>query len=257
MFPFQLISLHVGSFICIPIQFQQLTMRVSRLLLASLTAPTAAAASLQRHRLQQKDHHKEVASPPTLTADRLVPYAINENGDACSCSPIKFTFRLALSQDCSTDDIEANAGIESTFCTIDEPSDDGQEPIRRLQSSTPVEITSVQFLEFEPGTLEVMYTDDSYLNTSLTDGDTITFYSASSYLPVVPTDEQEDYVPGGVSLILTGKTEDGTDIRNRFYWLYDDVTTDCLENLETPGVYKGDAIGWVVTVSFICILACI
>lgn len=221
-------------------------MRVSCLLfLASLTT---SAASLQRHRLQQNDQHKEVTSSPTLAADRLVPNAINENGDACSCSPTKFTFRLALSQDCSTDDIEANAGIESTYCTIDVPSGD-QEPIRRLQGSTPVEITSVQYLEFEPGTLEVMYTDDSYLNTSLTDGDTLTFYSASSYLPVV-IEEQEDYVPGGVSLIITGKTEDGTDVRNRFYWLYDDVTTDCLENLETPGVYEGDAIGWVVTVSY-------
>jgi hypothetical protein len=157
---------------------------------------------------------------------------------------------LALSQDCSNDDIEENAGIESTYCIVDDPSSEvDEEPIRKLQSTVPVEITSVQFLEFAPGSVEVMYTDDSYIDTSLVDGDTVTFYSSSSYLPTVGADEQEDYVPGGVSLIITGKTEDGSDVRNRFYWLYDDIVADCLENLILPGIYEGDAIGWVVAVS--------
>jgi hypothetical protein len=216
------------------------------LLLASLT--TTAAGTPQRHRLQQ--NHKETSASPTLLNDRLIPNAINENGDTCSCSPIKFTFRLALSQDCSNDDIEENAGIESTYCIVDDPSSEvDEEPIRKLQSTVPVEITSVQFLEFAPGSVEVMYTDDSYIDTSLVDGDTVTFYSSSSYLPTVGADEQEDYVPGGVSLIITGKTEDGSDVRNRFYWLYDDIVADCLENLILPGIYEGDAIGWVVAVS--------
>lgn len=244
MFPF-----HVDSFICNPILTRrqaEVIMKVSLLLLASVSS---AAASLKRYRLLQTDQHKEVTSPPVPAPDRLVPHGINGDGDECSCSPIKFTFRLALSQDCSNDDIEANAGIDSTYCTVDEYTDKHGEPIRRLESTMPVEITSVQFLEFGRGTLEVMYTDDSYLNTSLVDGDTVTFYSSSAYLPTVPVDEQEDYVSGGVSLILTGKAEDGTAVRNRFYWLYDEGVTDCFENLFLPGVYKGDAIGWVVTVS--------
>lgn len=221
-----------------------------------LSASAAAASDVRRHRLLQSAH-KEQSSPPTVTPDRLVPNAINDDGNACSCSPIKFTFRLNLSQDCTTDDIDENAGIDSTFCLVEEVADtDGSndEPIRRrrrLESGTtvPVEITSVQYLEFAPGTLEVMYTDDSYVDASLVDGDTVTFYSSSSYLPTVSQSEQEDYVPGGVSLILTGKTEEGNEVRNRFYWLYDQVVTDCLENLEVTGIYEGDGIGWVVTVS--------
>eukprot|EP00956_Cyclotella_meneghiniana_P034287 scaffold103135_cov71-Cyclotella_meneghiniana.AAC.6 len=231
---------------------------------AVTTTTTTAASSndVKRHR-QLQDTHKEQSSPPTVTPDRLIPNAINEDGNACSCSPIKFTFRLALSQDCTTDDIDENAGIDSTFCLVEEVADadssnngSNDEPIRkrrRMQSNDvtdimiPVEITSVQYLEFAPGTLEVMHTDDTYVDTSLVDGDTVTFYSSSSYLPTVPQSQQEDYVPGGVSLILTGKTEEGIEVRNRFYWLYDQVVTDCLENLEVTGIYEGDGIGWVVT----------
>lgn len=228
-------------------------MKLSLLFLASLSS---TAASLQRHRLQQKDRSKEVTPPTAPIPDRLIPNGINESGDECSCSPVKFTFRLALSQDCSTDDIEANAGIESTYCIVDEPTIGQEEPIRKLQSAAPVEITSVQFLEFQRGSVEVMYTDDSYLNASLSDGDIVTFYSSSSFLPTVSADEQGDYVPGGVSLILTGKTVDGTDVRNRFYWMYHEGVTDCLENLFLPGVYQGDAIGWVVTVSVVLVAYC-
>ena len=228
-----------------------------QLLLAFLSATftTAASGNLQRHRILPE--HKEVTSPPALTSDPLTPNAINADGDVCSCSPTKFTFRLILSQDCSTDDIATNVGIDSTFCTVDEIVSDAapinDEPIRRLQSTTPVEITSVQFLEFASDSFDVIYTDDSYIDTSLVGGDTVTFYSSSSYLPTVSKEDQEKYVPGGVSLILTGNTEDGSQIRNRFYWLYDEVVTDCLENLSTPGIYEGDAIGWISTVSTVLI----
>ena len=206
----------------------------SFLLLSSLT--TAYAGNLQRHRLQKS----------------IVPSAINHNGDECSCSNTKFTFRLDFSQDCTVDNIQENAGIDSTYCIIDN-ANTAEEPVRKLQSTTPVEITSVEFLEFARGSMEVMYRDDSYMNARLVDGDTVTFYSSSSYLPVVSTDEQDEYIPGGVSLIITGMTEDGNEVRNRFYWLYDEVVTDCLENLFLPGIYEGDAIGWVVVVSSQCL----
>eukprot|EP00804_Cyclotella_cryptica_P022567 CCRYP_009438-RA/>CCRYP_009438-RA protein AED:0.28 eAED:0.28 QI:320/1/1/1/1/0.66/3/2572/466 len=221
------------------------------LLLSTVTAATAGP-TIQKQILQRHRILKETIAPPTVN-DRLTPSAFNDNGDACSCSPTKFTFRINLSQSCDNNDISENAGIESTFCIIEDVSsnnsreDSNQEPVRQLKSSPVVEITSVQFLEFRPDpSLEVSYTDDKYLNASLTDGNTFTFYSSSSYLPSVITEQQEDYVPGGVSMILQGRTEDGTVKRNRLYWLYDAAITDCLENLIIPGIYAGDAIGWVV-----------
>ena len=224
------------------------------LFLSSFTA-AATGQTIQHPSLQRQRILKQTTAPPTVS-DRLVTSASNDNGDACSCSPTKFTFRIDLSQSCDSDDISENAGIESVFCIVEDGSgrsgseDSDQEPLRQLKTSTVVEITSVQYLEFGPDpSLEVTYTDDTYINTTLRNGDTVTFYSSSSYLPSVATEEQEDYVPGGVSLILHGKTEDGTMKRNRFYWLYDQAVTDCSDNSIITGIDVGDAIGWVVVVS--------
>jgi hypothetical protein len=234
------------------------TMKIHHIVLLLSFFATASSSTFQepllRHRIL-RSQKKETTGPPTPTGNRLTPNAINTDGNACSCSPTKFTFRLNLAQDCEDDSINENAGIASTHCTIEDgdaiAEETSVEPVRRLASSTPVEITSVQYLEFHPDTLEVMHTDDTYVNTTLEDGDVLTFYSASSYLPSVETENQEEYVPGGVSLIIYGKTEDGEVIRNRFYWIYDEAVTDCFENLVVSGIYEGDALGWVVVVSYL------
>ncbi|KAL3801606.1 hypothetical protein HJC23_013111 [Cyclotella cryptica] len=209
----------------------------------------------------------------------------------CSCTPTKYTFRLALSQDCSSNDIADNAGIRESLCFIedgvtlprssgnrniaggpfggrkrsptavvklhatedhvDDNGASGGEQVRRRNqvngrnlSAIPVEVISIQYLEFDTSnTLNVIHTDDSYLTSTLVDGDTFEFYSQSS----LPSNDEE---VGGASLILYGKNEEGEVIRNRFFWTFE----DCEGALD--GVQAGDAIGWVVIVSFYSFWMC-
>lgn len=202
----------------------------------------------------------------------------------CSCSPTQFTFVLSLDQTCDNNDIEDNTGgIIGSFCftetdvavpvppssTEDEEEDEGYddgeeeetESIRRkyraLQTTTtsttedPVtEIVSVQFLEFDTsGDLTVINQDDTYADVSLSDADTLTFYSASSYLDTSLTLEEQmsspALVPGGASLILYGKTASGAIVRNRFFWMYD--TENC--GSDNVPIRVDDEIGWVTVVS--------
>lgn len=205
----------------------------------------------------------------------------------CSCSPTQFTFVLSLDQTCDNNDIEDNTGgIIGSFCftemdvavpvpsasssTEEEAAEDGvgyddqEESVRRkyrtLQTTTtttttedPVtEIVSVQFLEFDTsGDLTVINQDDTYADVSLSDADTLTFYSASSYLDTSLTLEEQmsspALVPGGASLILYGKTASGAIVRNRFFWMYD--TENC--GSDNVPIKVDDEIGWVTVVSSI------
>jgi len=198
----------------------------------------------------------------------------------CSCSPTKFTFVLSLDQTCDNNDIEENTGgIIGSFCftetdvalpeyVTDEDEEEDTtdstetESIRRkyrtrtLQTTStnttdPVtEIVSVQFLEFDTsGDLTVINQDDTYADVSLSNTDTLTFYSASSFLdPDLTLEEQMSspaLVPGGASLILWGKTESGEIVRNRFFWMYD--TENC--GTDDIPIKMDDEIGWVSVVS--------
>eukprot|EP00569_Conticribra_weissflogii_P008162 CAMPEP_0171338268 /NCGR_PEP_ID=MMETSP0878-20121228/7226_1 /TAXON_ID=67004 /ORGANISM="Thalassiosira weissflogii, Strain CCMP1336" /LENGTH=549 /DNA_ID=CAMNT_0011840035 /DNA_START=383 /DNA_END=2032 /DNA_ORIENTATION=+ len=196
----------------------------------------------------------------------------------CSCSPTKIQIILSLSQSCNDNDFKSNPGIQESYCFIDDdfneddlPSsssssssksnnqedinDTSLEPIRRTKrqrrnqildnedNAIPVEIISVQYLEFHSdGNLKVINQDDTYTNVSLKDGDSLSYYSTSSYLNGSLSLEQlEEYVPGGASLILYGRTSNGRLVRNRFFWVY---SNSCEEGSDVT-VVKGDKIGWV------------
>jgi len=130
----------------------------------------------------------------------------------------------------------------------------GDGPVRKLQDTTAdtiaaddkvIEIVSVQFLQFDTsGDLTVINQDDTYADVSLSNGDQLKFYSASSFLDTsLPLEDQMSspaLVPGGASLIIYGKTESGVVVRNRFFWMYD---MNC-GNDNSP-VNVDDKIGWV------------
>ena len=125
------------------------------------------------------------------------------------------------------------------------------EAVRLLQDAPGqvVEVISVQFLEFDnSGDLTVINQDDTYVDVSLSDGDSIKFYSASSMLDTsLPLEDQQStpaLVPGGASLIIYGRTADGGVVRNRFFWLYDMNCGD-----ENSPVDVGDQIAWATVVS--------
>lgn len=195
-----------------------------------------------------------------------------KTNNACSCLPSKYSFRLNLSQDCSTNDIADNDGIRESLCFLENNADyssnngrsdnnnnnDNQsnnnnnmkkeEPVRSLQQKQQVvEIISVQFLEFDTSdTLDVIHTDETYVETSMTDGDTFQFVSSSS----VSNNDGGESV-GGASLILYGVNRMGDIVRNRFLWLFD---TDSEECDARDSVMEGDGIGWVTVVSAVAII---
>jgi hypothetical protein len=211
-----------------------------------------------------------------LLAANTAPSVLSES---CSCTPTKYSFRLSLSQGCSINDIADNDGVDESLCFVEPgvtlPSSAGSKRVKSLVdqsiggdstndtaaapastdnavgddgeqvrhsrqlSSTPVEIISIQYLEFDTsGDLNVIYTDDSFIETDLSDGDVFEFYSTSS----MPGYDAENSV-GGASLILYGRDEAGETIRNRFFWTFE----DCKGAL--TGVKEGDRIGWVTLVS--------
>ena len=122
---------------------------------------------------------------PGVTAARVPPSSFlssrelatdTAENDICLCAPTKFNFVLSLSQNCDdNNDINDNDGIDGAFCfveddlTEDDLLESDSEPIRRrrlirnLEDATPVEIVSVQFLEFDTqGDLVVINQDDTY-----------------------------------------------------------------------------------------------
>ncbi len=84
---------------------------------------------------------------------------------------------------------------------------------------------------------------------SLVDGDSLTYYSTSSYLDgsLSLEDQLEEFVPGGASLILYGRTSSGRLVRNRFFWVY---SNSCEEGSDET-VLEGDKVGWVTIVSIL------
>lgn len=146
--------------------------------------------------------------------------------DICSCSPTSLEFTLDFSKTCDDNTLADNAGIDTTLC---EPMGGEIETV-----------TSIQFLEFDTsGNLIVINQDDSLFDVSFSDGDSFDFASISADLDASASlADQLDLVPGGVQLTLRGVASDGTDVMNRYTWIY---TNSC----DDVAIESGDEISWV------------
>ena len=201
----------------------------------------------------------------------------------CSCSPTEYTFRLDLSANCDTSTIsEQQDGINGSLCFFGEGSSSGTGvfpgdmvlggkggtgPIRKLQQSmrqhdrreqvdlaaamraptSPItEVTSILILEVDTSPeLNIINQDSTYFTTNLESGALVTYTSISNQLDhTVPIEDQMEYVPGGVVVVLFGNDEDGNVVQNTVAWDYD------VGYCEAEPLVAGDAIGWVVIVSF-------
>lgn len=186
------------------------------------------------------------ATTTTTAASTAVAEPVPE---LCTCSPLRYTLRLSLTQPCGIDDLDGNEGVDSTLCTM---SVTGAPP----PPDRPAElvVVSVQFLELGTDAgLTVINQDDSYRDTSLKDGDALTFDSVAGNLdPGAPLGGQVDLVPGAVQVTLVGRldvrNDDGTTesagVEQRVTWAY---TNGCDD--ESLPVADGDRIGWITFVS--------
>jgi hypothetical protein len=168
--------------------------------------------------------------PPTVQTTPVATTAAPK--EICSCSPTKYVFTLDFSKTCADDTLRNNSGVEITLC--------------HSEGVAIATVTSILFLEFDTsGNLVVINQDDTYFDTSLSDGDSFEFTSISSDLDAsISLEDQLDLVPGGVQLTLRGLGEDGSGVLNRYTWAY---TNSCADDAVT--VESGDEIGWVVIVS--------
>ena len=111
---------------------------------------------------------------------------------------------------------------------------------RQGLDTTPTVVTSVTFLEADttPG-LSIINQDSTYFDSTITDGQVLTYESVSANLdPDVPLEDQMDSVPGGVMLVLFGVNAEGQVVQNTVAWGYD------ADACEEP--FDGEAnIGWL------------
>jgi len=189
---------------------------------------------------------------------------------------------LNLEQDCDVNQLEGSPGIDLTFCLLGTHDGDtfrnrqrrlggnnndrrqlkndndkkGERHVKidfddkvtlvnkRQLDGGDIEIISIQFLEFDTsGRLIVLNQDDTYADTSLNNGDIVTFKSISRDLdPTLPIEDQLDVLPGGVQVTLRGKVMDkktGEEkiVSNRITWSY---TNGC----DVEPLNEGMGIGW-------------
>ena len=117
----------------------------------------------------------------------------------------------------------------------------------------PVErLVSAQFLEMDTSPdMNIINQNDEYIYIPDDPSDvsdvTLSYTSVSANLdPAVPLEDQLDLLPGGVILILVGRTAIGEIVRNRLMWTY---TMGCGE--EDLTVRVGEGLGWTMFVSFV------
>ena len=104
----------------------------------------------------------------------------------------------------------------------------------------PVSIYSIQFLEVDKS-FNVINQDSSYVRgIDLVNGDVFNYTSISAK----PVAQTLGVVPGGMNMVLRGVNAAGEPVRNVFTITY---TNDC----GVPTFEDGNAIGWVVFVSFL------
>eukprot|EP00985_Skeletonema_marinoi_P008380 scaffold3779_cov149-Skeletonema_marinoi.AAC.2 len=166
----------------------------------------------------------------------------------CSCSPTIFNFVL----DFSNDDCTVDTITEVVDAVPGQPASDEAISTSKLDDSEMTNMIKMNYVVFKPqtkllstdGVATVIHSDNTYITTSLLDGEAMQFYSVSSMLnssvPLADQTENPALVPAGASLILYGKTESGKVIRYRFFWLYE--MTNC--GRDNKPVQVGDQIGW-------------
>ena len=252
--------IHVVDAVLVPPSIEEALAAAATEALAEATATTTAAP-------------ESSSSETTTTTTAAAATASTE--EICSCSPTSYTFTLTLTQNCTDNTIQDNSGIFATDCflgtlvatsnsdttdsrstttTTEERAFTAQEFEdfqRTITDDTSVEIISVSFIEFDTsGEFIVLSQDDTYLSTSLSNGDTVTFTSISADLdPDVPASEQSDLIPGGVMVTIKAKYTDeetGEDLLviNRVAWNY---VMEC--DVETIAV--GEYLAWITAVSFV------
>ena len=159
--------------------------------------------------------------------------------EECSCSPREFVFQLQLDRNCDEDTISGTSGIEDATCNF-------RGSASNIDLST-LTVVDIQFLEFGTG-VEVINQNDTFTNTTLAIGDTFSFPSISNMLITdMSIEEQLQYFPTGVSLLMEGKAKDNEGnemtIRNQVAWTYN--TNSCGD---LP-ISIGQSIGWIDIVS--------
>lgn len=254
--------IHVVDAVLVPPSIEEALAAAATEALAEATATTTATTTAA----------PESSSSETTTTAAAATASTEE---ICSCSPTSYTFTLTLTQNCTDNTIQDNSGIFATDCflgtlvatsnsdttdsrstttTTEERAFTAQEFEafqRTITDDTSVEIISVSFIEFDTsGEFIVLSQDDTYLSTSLSNGDTVTFTSISADLdPDVPASEQSDLIPGGVMVTIKAKYTDeetGEDLLviNRVAWNY---VMEC--DVETIAV--GEYLAWITAVSFV------
>ena len=107
-------------------------------------------------------------------------------------------------------------------------------------------VTSVTFLEFDSEMNHILNQNSTYFETSLSNGESISYPSISSTLDLdLPLVDQAELVPGGVMLVLFGLNRENIMVQNTAVWGYK------LDNCEGPAVNDGDSIGWTTLSDYI------
>ena len=133
---------------------------------------------------------------------------------------------------------------------------------RRLQSTNsdglliPNQLLSALFLELDTSKdMHIINQDEEYINVTFPPNDdsspvtdyALSFTSISAMLdPDIPLNDQLQFVPGGVILVLIASAESGELIRNRLLWTYE---MGCGME-ESVTVEVGDEFGWAIFVSY-------
>lgn len=123
----------------------------------------------------------------------------------------------------------------------------------RAPTAPITEVTSILFLEVDTTPeLNIINQDSTYFTTNLPDESVVTYTSISKQLDyTLPLEEQMEYVPGGVVVVLFGNDEEGNVVQNTVAWDYD------LSNCEVEPLAVGDTIGWVAMVILTRAIWCI
>ena len=201
-------------------------------------------------------HHtsksSKAAEPGMSLSDIEVDDLQESNEQQCACSPLTFAFRLALSASCPPlpppfpPNDTFGAGVKDYTCSIGPeplPSGVGEVDVDPATDVAPVSIYSIQFLEVDPQ-FNVINQDSSYVLGIDFENGAVFNYTSILAKPLAQT---MGVVPGGMNMVLRGVTAAGEPVRNVFTITY---TNDCgIQTFE-----EGDAIGWVVFVSYMSFL---
>jgi hypothetical protein len=162
-------------------------------------------------------------SPPTST--QILSY-----------SPFNYTWRLDFSKTCSTNNITKGpgTGISDSYCTSSNILGGQDATVDKV----PTVVNSILILELGLDLVPVHY--KSTRNASLTDGDIFNFTSIGA---------SPNYTAplGGMQMRLEGKNKLGDAVAVSWIVTYSN-------NCSVQVFFPGNTIGWVIFVSYICIV---